>query len=335
MKLFRHKPIFQVWSNTGVYKGINQTKPVYSGVNEIQTDLKMNIREAKSISLTTFMDRIDCRHVRIESGQYWYRSPLHRDSTPSFKVNPQMNLWYDFGLGTGGDIIDLGKQLYKTEYVSEILHILGNMFCGSGHVQEPIPVKADNDKHQKVLRNLEIQPLRHVALHSYLTTRGIDLLIAAAYCNEAHYNIRDRRYFALAFKNDSGGFELRNPMFKGTCGQKDVTQISCSLPVCCVFEGFMDFLSYMTLKGRGDSEICLHGHEDYLILNSVAMLQKALPKLEPYAEIHCYLDHDQAGRTTTDTIAGINNAVDESFRFEGYKDLNDYLCHNKSGLAGQ
>ena len=293
----------------------------------------MNIREAKSISLTTFLDRIDCRYVRIESGQYWYRSPLHKDSTPSFKVNPQMNLWYDFGLGTGGDIIDLGKQLYKTEFVSEILHILGNMFCGSGHVQEPVPVKVDNDRHPKVLRNLEIQPLKHVALHSYLTTRGIDLLIAAAYCNEAHYNIRDRKYFALAFKNDSGGFELRNPVFKGTFGPKDVSHIGCAADnasSCCVFEGFMDFLSYLTLKPQAGSFMCVSQKSDFIVLNSVNMLQKALPKMERYSEIHCYLDHDRAGRVATDTIAGIFNVTDESEKFAGFNDLNDWLCHRNT-----
>lgn len=323
---------FKVWHKKGVYKGINCTKPIYSGVLDIQTELKMNIREAKSISLVSFMERMGSPRMKADGDQYWYKSPLHRDETPSFKVNTSMNLWYDFGLGIGGDIIDLGKKLFRTEHVSEVLRILGNKFCGSVPKEERTVTDTEGEKHMKALRNLEIMPLQHCALRSYLTTRSIDLLLASEYCNEAHYNIRDRKYFALAFKNDSGGFELRNPVFKGTFGPKDVSHIVRSDDVsssCCVFEGFMDFLSYMTLMSQAWTSICVSRKSDYIVLNSVNMLQKALPKMERYSEIHCYLDHDRAGRIATDTIAGIFNVTDESEKFAGFNDLNDWLCHRR------
>lgn len=35
------------------------------------------------------------------------------------------------------------------------------------------------------------------------------------FCKEIHYELRDRHYFALAFGNVSGGYEMRNAYYKG------------------------------------------------------------------------------------------------------------------------
>ena len=63
-------------------------------------------------------------------------------------------------------------------------------------------------------------------LLEYMGRRGIDADIAKAYCKEAYYHFsgrKDRRCFAVAFPNDKGGMELRNPIFKGCAGVKAVT----------------------------------------------------------------------------------------------------------------
>lgn len=99
----------------------------------------------------------------------------------------------------------------------------------------------------------------------------------------------------------------------------------------CVFEGFMDFLSYMTLKLAGDRTVCLAIPCDYLVMNSVNNLRKALTHLQEYSCIHCYLDNDLAGQKTAETIAGMygGRASDESGCYAEYKDLNDYLRGKK------
>ena len=58
----------------------------------------------------------------------------------------------------------------------------------------------------------------------------------------------------------------------------------------------MDFLSYLTLKQAGDDTVCIDAPCDYLVMNSVNNLKKALEHLQVYEEIHCYLDNDLAGR---------------------------------------
>jgi hypothetical protein len=49
--------------------------------------------------------------------------------------------------------------------------------------------------------------------------------IATCYLREIHYKAKGKRYFALCFPNDSGGYEIRNPYFKGSFSPKDITTV--------------------------------------------------------------------------------------------------------------
>lgn len=81
----------------------------------------MNINEAKQIRLVEYLRIIGHSPVNARGCQYWYLSPLREERTPSFKVNDNLNEWYDFGISAGGDIIELGKHLYRTGNVSMVL----------------------------------------------------------------------------------------------------------------------------------------------------------------------------------------------------------------------
>ena len=93
----------------------------------------------------------------------------------------------------------------------------------------------------------------------------------------------------------------------------------------------MDFLSYLTLKQTDDSAICINAPCDHLIMNSISNLKKTLTYLQKYTYIHCYLDNDLAGQKTVETVAGMydGRVYNESNRYAGYKDLNDYLRGKK------
>ena len=78
-------------------------------------------------------------------------------------------------------------------------------------------------------------------------------------------------------------------------------------------------------------EICVDSMVDVLVMNSVANLRKSMDYLEPYKEIHCYLDNDIAGQKTVETFVGLfgEKVKDESARYCEYKDLNDLLRGKK------
>ena len=167
----------------------------------------------------------------------------------------------------------------------------------------------------------------------YLQERGISPGTAYPYVQEMYYRIGGKPYFALAFRNDSGGYELRNPRFKGSTS-KDITHIRQQgepREKCLVFEGFMDYLSFLTLRMKNCPTMPDLDRQDYLILNSTANVPKAIDVLFPYERIHCMLDNDDAGFRATQAIAleYSYRVRDFSDNYRGYSDLNDYLCGRK------
>jgi hypothetical protein len=72
----------------------------------------------------------------------------------------------------------------------------------------------------------KIQSLQNQTLLEYLKRRGITKQTASPYVKEIYYQIAKtnskKRYFALAFPNDSSGHELRNPYFKGKYWEKSL-----------------------------------------------------------------------------------------------------------------
>ena len=85
----------------------------------------MTIAEAKQLRIVDYLASLGYHPQSVTSKQYWYLSPLRNERTPSFKVNDRLNEWYDFGAATGGDLVELGKHLYQTDSVSEVLAYIG------------------------------------------------------------------------------------------------------------------------------------------------------------------------------------------------------------------
>lgn len=294
----------------------------------------MNIQQAKEIKLTDYLSALGHQPKRCSKSTSYYLSPLHAETKPSFKVNFSRNQWYDFALGKGGNIIALAQLLYNTDDVGAALqHIAADMNNPkSTKAKPPIPTQVETDKMDKV----HIQELSYPVLMSYLRSRHVDADIGKRYCKEIWYTFKGKRYFGIAFPNNRDGYELRNPYYKGCFGEKDISLIhSQQVGVqdrCCIFEGFMDFLSYKTLEKRGDNVICIQEPCDYIVLNSISSLGKCMERLACYTAIHCYLDNDQAGTVAAHTIMDCyqNRAINESIRYAEYKDVNDYLIGRKS-----
>ena len=150
---------------------------------------------------------------------------------------------------------------------------------------------------------------------------------------EVHYLTDGKPYFAVGFPNRSGGYEIRNKFFKGCIAPKDITHIRQTEPgeTCCLFEGFMDYLSFLTLRQERHPDRPALGGQDHIVLNSVSNLSKALRPLGDYERIHCFLDNDRAGLEALREIQREygSRVRDASYVYSGYKDLNDYLNGKK------
>lgn len=177
----------------------------------------MTIQEIKAISISDFLTSKGHEPVNKKGYKWWYLSPLHTEQTASFKVDLNKNVWYDFGLGKGGNIIDLVMELYHTQNISEVLYIMSHSIIVPIH---PIQLTQSNEAVR--FEEIEVKELAHPALLNYLLSRRIDSVTAKSQCVEIHYKNGGKHYFAIGFKNDAGGYELRNLYFKGLLLRKQL-----------------------------------------------------------------------------------------------------------------
>ena len=281
------------------------------------------IKEIKSIPLAAFLSRLGHEPAARKGTRLWYKSPLRQEQTPSFKVEITLNSWYDFGLGRGGNIIDLATELYQSTDLRFLMRCIANSY--------PVPsvqtVASSYPRRHSApsMERFEVVPLEHRALVAYLQERGIPAHIAKAKCKEAHYSVNGKSYFAVAFENVNNGWELRNRYFKGCRGRKDISYLPWSRDgpstECAVFEGFINYLSALTLD--------IFSGADAIILNSVVNVNKAVPYLKSYTAINCYLDNDNAGETTLAELTAIygSTVIDRSILYSEFNDLNDFLIN--------
>ena len=70
---------------------------------------------------------------------------------------------------------------------------------------------------------------------------------------------------------------------------------------------------------------------DWLVLNSVSNVEKAVKVLPGYERIECFLDNDEAGRRTFQRLHDCfgDKAIDRSSLYADHKDLNDYLLSQR------
>ena len=284
----------------------------------------MNIDQIKQIKLQDFLATMGCKPVKQYGVNLMYLSPLRTEKHASFKINTELNLWYDFGIGKGGNIIDLAELLYNSSDVSYLIHQIERNALGC--VSVSLPTVKPNAP-QNSFENLQVLSITHPALINYLGERCIGFEIARTVCKELHFDTRGKHYFGIGFPNIAGGYEIRNPFFKGCIAPKDISHFYAEEPkkVCFLFEGFMDFLSFMTLRRKENDGL---KRQDYLVLNSVSNIQKALEPLSHYENVQCFLDTDEAGRNAYLQLSKElgSSVLDSSSLYSDFKDLNDYLC---------
>ena len=284
-----------------------------------------DLSRIKRYPIVEYLERKGIKPVRKTLTYAMYRSPLREETHPSFKVDTEKNLWIDYAEGRGGSIIDLCMRMEGCT-LSEAIRRLGQnapvndtySFLNDFVPNNPQPVMAVNGAR----RLIEISDTLPPHLQDYLTKeRCINLKKAMPFLKCISYEVRGRHYQAIGFANLSGGYELRDDKtFKGTIAPKDITPIFTDRaePVC-IFEGFMDFLSFLSMK----EEITNH----CLVMNSVSNVARTIRYLNDrhLTNIRAFLDNDEAGRRAVqDFIKAGFHVEDMNIHYKDFKDLNEY-----------
>ena len=283
----------------------------------------------KRYSIVEYLERKGIRPVRRTPAYAMYRSPLREETHPSFKVDTEKNLWIDYAEGRGGSIIDLYMRLEDCT-LSEAIYRLGQnaseyiVPSSSSPKRETSisPKQTENTMASGTRRLISISDTLPPHLQEYLTKeRCIDLEKATPFLKCISYEVRGRRYEAIGFANSSGGYELRdNHLFKGTVAPKDITPIfeNKTQPVC-LFEGFMDFLSFLSMKGEVTNQC--------LVMNSVSNVARSIHYLNErnITSVRAFLDNDDAGRKAVQEFVNAGFKVEDmSVHYRNNKDLNEY-----------
>jgi hypothetical protein len=293
----------------------------------------MNIEDAKGIPLSLIFEKLNALPTKQTEKDAWYLSPWRDERTASLHVNLKTNQWYDHGDGIGGDTVNLVCQVLKAGRedctVADALRWLRNMSYVPMTFAIPQAIK-EEQPHWTLVR---VGELEDFALTRYLAARGISLSIAKELVCEAYVrNPKNQKLYAIGFKNEEGGYELRNKYFKSCIAPKTITFIrgTNSKPGGIhLFEGFMDFLSVVTInKGRFK--------DDSIILNSLSCIGPATSYIKGYGYrfVYTWMDNDKAGNKATSLLSEFfKTEADLQHRpmnkiYKAHKDVNAWHMHN-------
>ena len=289
----------------------------------------MNCKQFNSIGLEEVLAALGHLPTRQNEKEAWYLSPFGPESEASLKVDRPNNVWYLFSEGIGGTTTDFMRKYLNTS-VKGVLEWAAQQGFSSFQPQIKAP-----EPHSTYYID-RIMDIQSPNLIEYLHERGLSAKVYPL-IKEIWFTTGDKKLYAIGFKNRLDGWELRNAFYKGALNKKDISVISFPLQslattgekqnlTVAVFEGFMDMLSFVQMQKAFKGNL--------LVLNSTALLKRAIEELTKYPTINLFLDNDNAGRKCRDTILeAFPNAQDFSHIYSAHKDLNQYLMEKRERHA--
>lgn len=261
-------------------------------------------------------------------------------------------------MGAGGRLIELVCHIngLDTREVSRALRILDGVFPhvvrrGKAYKPHRTISQYSNQKPQSTLaqvvgatglkRNpdsIEILAVTEVyafPLKEYITkTRGIPFNIASHYLKEVKCRTKDQReFYALGFASGRT-YALRNKHFKGFAGAGvDIRIFEQGTPEIIMFEGFIDYLSYLAAKRL------LTPDKTAIVLNGYAMIGRAIHHIQNVPGIKVvefFRDRDEVLGKSIEKNTGLQTLkklqaelgamtiIDRSDTYPEFKDLNDW-----------
>ncbi len=283
---------------------------------------KMTCEEARSIGIFETLIKMGHIPTRKSQKEAWFLSPLRSETEASFKISFRLNRWYDFGIGKGGNVIDLVCLIFNCSVAEALAYLSDGIPVSNSSLNSRIRSSVIEPAN-KVLK---ILPIKHKMLKKYLQIRNIPVEVAKIYCKEIWYTSNGRRFFALGLQNHLEGWELRNLYFKTSTPPKNYSYLNRGNDQIIVLEGMFDLLSLAVLVPE-DVESA-----DLMILNSLSFLPEILEIFTHYSTVTLYLDRDSAGiKATEKVLRAWPHCKDGSWLYEGYKDLNEKLVHSTHG----
>ena len=285
----------------------------------------MNCKQFNSILLDEVLLILGHHPTKQNEKEAWFLNPFGTETQASFKLDKRLNLWFLHSEGIGGNNINFMTK-YLNVSISEILEWAEQQHFSSFQYQDKIQ-SFDIKPNYEITT---IKELQNFNLKKYLQERGLSPIVFP-FVKEIHFKMNEKQLYAIGFENLSGGWELRNSFYKGSILKKDISIIPLNLEEnknqnpqksVSVFEGFMDALSFIEMQKNFSG--------DLLVMNSISLLNKTKEYLKKYAEVHLFLDNDNAGENCKNAILkDFPHAKNNAEIYSGFKDLNAFISDTK------
>ena len=279
---------------------------------------------------------------------YMYFSPFHDETSPSMHVKVNADgtwVWADFSMSAsngnplGGGCLDLVKELasrdarYSERKPVDILREIAGATPSEVYSSRSIRSRVSSET-GAVVDSVNVGVVRRSLLSYGVFKRCIPESLLNRYCSEVSYHPvakPGRSFYAIGFRNDADGWVIRSAGKRGklNVGHACVTTLdkngahvkggSPSSSSLYLFEGFMDFLSFLAWCGYTVPGV------DAVILHSTSLVGMAKDWVQQHGEVRCFFDNDKAGTVATEIVRGWCEEKDIRF-MDGrtaYKEHND------------
>lgn len=270
----------------------------------------MNSKQIKEISIREVMESFSLFPERDNSITGFYLAIDRVERDPNLLVNFVHNSAIDFKSTNSFNVVSIVQTIKKcTE--SDALAYLEIV-----HNSSPKMLK---DEVSKTFKIIDIKDNLHpLNLQSIV---GLDVNINCDLFSEIWFEDGPKKYYGIAFKNDSGGYEIRSKYMNICLLKKDITTIKNDGKELLVFQDYPDLLTYKFLFETNESE-----NTDYLILNSNSMIHKIKNEVVHYNKITIYFDNTQSGNFATEQVKSFSKkVVDGRILYSHLKNINQLI----------
>lgn len=299
----------------------------------------VNMDDLRELSIADFLSRLGHNPEKKSGKELFYHSMLRKTklATPSLTVWDEGGKWIDYGgpNSTGiqsGGIVQLGQAYWPQLSFVEVLNKIKET-CEMDVSMIPRYKRGrySSESTGYAFELVQIGPIgRNFVLTKYLESRGI-LDVAENHLHEIYYRNRHKNedkkvFYAIGWQNEHRNWEFSNAKgFKSSIGAKGVSVIPGNPGHAVLFEGYMDYLSWVKLNRPDPAPTAI-------ILNSIVQLQNAIDRVKGMPRVDVYFDNDDPGRNCTQRfIEAIPHAKDHSNEYGRFKDYNDMLKNAMNG----
>ena len=257
----------------------------------------MNSKQIKEISIREVMESFSLFPERDNSITGFYLTIDREEKDPNLLVNFEQNLAIDFKSANSFNVVSIVQTIKK---------------CTEGEALTYLEIVHSNflKKSPKMLKDQVSNTFKIIDKKDNIHLLNLQFIVNLKVninCNlfsEIWFEDGPKKYYGIAFKNNSGGYEIRNKYMNICLQKKDITTIKNGAKKVLIFIDYPDFLTYKFLFNNEEAE-----HVDYLILNSYLMIYKIKNELVNYNEIVLYFENDSHGDIATERVKSFSKKV--------------------------